>query len=140
MGRRGLTVAVLFLISSFCHAQQSSPEQTTGVPLEQTTPSNPGQPITPGGLLRQNQQQQASGSTPPLYHELDLLRRDGFAAARSATVSLRVLDREGLTPSGLEAADFTLTANGRQRDFRLHGPGARTTSIAPPRSAGVSAE
>jgi len=131
MGRWGLTIAVSFLIFGFCHAQQQSPpEQSTGVPLEQTTPSNPSQPITPGDLLLQHQQQQqVAESTPPLYHELDLLRRDGFAAARSATVSLRVLGRDGLTPSGLEAAEFTLTVNGKRRDFRLHAPGSQRDVI-----------
>jgi hypothetical protein len=132
MGRWALTIAALFLIFCSSHAQQqSSPEQSTGVSLEQTTPSNPVQPITPGGLLQQNQQLQNSSSTPPLYHELDLLRRDGFAAARSATVSLRVLDHEGLTPLGLQSSDFTLIVNGKLRDFRLHGPGAQTTVVPP---------
>jgi hypothetical protein len=129
MGRWVLTIAALFVIPYSSRAQ--APDQPTPVPLEQTRTPNPAQPITPGDLLRQTPQQQTPGSNPGLYHELDLLRRDGFAAAPSATVSLRVLDRGGFTPNGLEASDFTLTVNGKQRPFKLHGPGSRA-SIVPP--------
>jgi hypothetical protein len=123
------TIAALFLLSSPFHGQQSSsPEQSTGVPLEQTTPVNPGQ-ATAGSILQQNQQQQSAGSNPTLYHELDLLRRDGFAAANSATVSLRVIDREGITPPSLQPADFALTVNGKPREFRLHAPGTQTSVV-----------
>ena len=46
-------------------------------------------------------------------------------------MSLRVSDHRGLTPPGLEAADFTLTVNGRQREFRLRGPGTQVTVVPP---------
>ena len=136
MGRWAcFTIAALFLLSCSALAlQSSSPEQSTGVPLEQTTSPAPGSniaPITPGSLLRQNLQQQAAGSNPTLYHELDLLRRDGFTAASSATVSLRVLNRDGFTPPDLPPADFALTVNGKPRDFRLHAPGTQTKVVPP---------
>lgn len=132
MGRWALTIAVLLLISCSSHAQQqSSPEQSTGVPLEDTTTPNSAQPVTPGTLLHHNQLQQNSDLTPPLYHELDLLRREGFAAASSATVSLRVLDRDGFIPPNLQISDLTLSVNGKQREFRLHGPGSQAIVIPP---------
>jgi hypothetical protein len=131
MGRwASLLIAALFLFSGAVHAQ-APPEALKPLPLEQTTPTNPAQPVTPEGLLKQNQQQQTAGSSPTLYHELDLLRRDGFAAANSATVSLRVLDREGFTPPNLQPAEFALVVNGKPRDFRLHAPGTQT-SVVPP--------
>ena len=133
MGRwASLTIAALFLWPGCSYAQQASPEQSTGVPLEQTTTPSPGSniaPITPGSILQQNQQQQTAGSNPTLYHELDLLRRDGFAAARSATVSLRVVDRGGFTPLNLQPSDFTLTVNGRVRNFRFHAPGTNSGAV-----------
>ena len=133
MGRwASLTIAALILLSSLLRAQQSSPEQSTGAPLEQTAPPNPAQPVTPGVLLRnQQQQQQSAESNPTLYHELDLLRRDGFAAANEASVSLRVVDHEGVTPPSLQISDFTLTVNGKPREFRLHAPGTQTTVVPP---------
>ncbi len=131
MGRwASLLIAALFLFSGAVHAQ-APPEASKPLPLEQTTPTNPAQPVTPEGLLKQNQQQQTVGSNPTLYHELDLLRRDGFAAANSATVSLRVLDREGFTPPNLQPAEFALVVNGKPRDFRLHAPGTQTTVVPP---------
>jgi hypothetical protein len=48
----------------------------------------------------------------PLYQDLDLLRRDGFAAANEATVTLRVVDKHGATPPDLHGADFALKVNG----------------------------
>jgi len=132
MGRWALTIAALLLCSGLSFAQQqSSPDQARPIPFGQT-PTNSKQPIPPDTILQQNQQlQQASGSTTPLYHELDLLRRDGFAAAPSATVSLRVLNHDSLTPPGLEPQDFTLTVNGKLRGFRLHGPGSQVTVVPP---------
>src|SRR5580704_193282 len=131
MGRwASLLIAALFLFSGAVHAQ-APPDALQPLPLEQTTPTNPAQPVTPEGLLKQNQQQQTAGSNPTLYHELDLLRRDGFAAADSATVSLRVIDHEGFTPPSLQIADFTLIVNGKQRQFRLHAPGTQTNVVPP---------
>jgi hypothetical protein len=131
MGRwASLLIAALFLFSGAVHAQ-APPEASKPLPLEQTTPTSPAQPVTPEGLLKQNQQQQTVGSNPTLYHELDLLRRDGFAAANSATVSLRVIDHEGFTPPNLQIADFTLIVNGKQRQFRLHAPGTQTNVVPP---------
>jgi hypothetical protein len=128
-----LTVVVAgILLGSHLCAQQPSFDQPAPVPLEQTTPPTPGQPVTPGKLLQQQnqlQQEQSIAANPGLYHELDLLRRDGFSAAPSATVSLRVVDHAGDIPPGLEAPDFTLTVNGKQRPFKLHGPGSRASVV-----------
>src|ERR1700758_5636523 len=96
--------------------------------------------LMPSPLLRSSRRAFRSSKPPilrrvptklPVYHELDLLRRDGFAAANSATVSLRVLDREGFIPPGLQPADFALVVNGKPRDFRLHAPGTQA-SVVPP--------
>jgi len=134
MGRwASLTIAALFLISCPGRAQ-APPEARTPIPVGQTTAPNPAQTITPGALLQQQnelQQQESDGANSGLYHELDLLRRDGFSAAQSATVSLRVVDHEGVIPPGLQAGDFTLIVNGKQRAFRLHAPGT-AASVAPP--------
>jgi hypothetical protein len=131
MGRwASLTIAALFLVSCLGRAQ-APPEARTPIPVGQTTPPNPAQPVTPDTLLQQNQQQQFLGSNPTLYNDLDLLRRDGFAAASSATVSLRVLDHQGYTPPNLDSSDFTLSVNGKVRVFRLHAPGTKTTVVPP---------
>ncbi len=67
----------------------------------------------------------------PIYRDLDLLRRDGFAGAKEASVSVRVFDRHGATPANLQSSDFTLIVNGTPRVARLHAPGHSTTSVAP---------
>jgi len=130
MGRwLSISIAALFFCCGSSYAQQGSPDQASPIPFGKT-PTNPKQPITPGAILdQQNQQQQNSGSNPALYDELDLLRRDGFAVARSATVSMRVLDRGGFTPLGLESSEFSLIVNGKQRQFRLHGPGTKANVV-----------
>ena len=131
MGRwASLTIGALFLISCLGRAQ-APPEARTPVPVGQTTAPDPAQTITPESLLLQNQQQLSAGSNSNLYHELDLLHRDGFAAASSATVSLRVVDHHGFTPLNLRIPDFTLIVNGKPRDFRLHAPGTQTTVVPP---------
>ncbi len=73
----------------------------------------------------------ASSEHSPLYQDLDLLRRDGFAGAQEATVSLRVVDKSGRTPPDLRGADFALTVNGTPRSARLHSPNSKTTVLAP---------
>ncbi|MGA8528682.1 MAG: hypothetical protein WB622_03140 [Acidobacteriaceae bacterium] len=72
---------------------------------------------------------QAAASEAGAYREMDLLRRDGFAGAKSASVMVRVLDRKGATAEGLEASDFELTVNGTRRSFRLQAPGVGTTRV-----------
>lgn len=67
----------------------------------------------------------------PIYRDLDLLRRDGFAGAREASVSVRVVDRYGVTPANLQASDFTLIVNGTPRVMRVHAPGDSTTAVVP---------
>src|SRR5208337_1909196 len=94
-----LTMAASILLSAASYAQ----DQSTGAPFEQTTspsqanaPYSPVPPITPGSIL-----QQRTDSTPPqssLYQDLDLLRLDGFAVAERASVALKVIDKEGVTP------------------------------------------
>ncbi len=65
------------------------------------------------------------------YRELDLLRRDGFSAAQSATVSLRVFDASGVTPHNLQSTDFVLKVNGTERSGRLQAPGALPSPHVP---------
>ena len=65
------------------------------------------------------------------YRDLDLLRRDGFAGAEQASVSVRIVDHAGQTPAGLAASDFTLIVNGTQRELRLRSPGETTTRVEP---------
>lgn len=67
----------------------------------------------------------------PLYRDTDLLRRAGFAEAEEATVSLRIADRNGVTPGNLQLSDFTLIVNGTERVGRLHAPGSPETMIPP---------
>lgn len=66
-----------------------------------------------------------------MTHDLDLLRRFGFAAAQQATVSLRVIDKDRVTPSNLHDSDFTLIVNGTKRVGHLHAPNAKTIVVAP---------
>ena len=42
----------------------------------------------------------------------DLLRRDDFAAAEEGSVSLRIADQAGATPTNFQDSDYTLTVNG----------------------------
>ncbi|HZZ38819.1 MAG TPA: hypothetical protein VFE06_06795, partial [Acidobacteriaceae bacterium] len=65
------------------------------------------------------------------YKELNLLRRDGFAGADLATVTVRVIDAKGNIPTGLEPRDFQLIVNGTQRTFRLHPPSAESPTVPP---------
>jgi hypothetical protein len=109
--------AASLLTASLC-AQQPLPDGTGG-PLNSpyATPPRPG--------------------TPPdkphvgVYRDLDLLRRHGFADAEQASVSVRVVDRTGLIPGNLTAADFTLIVNGTQRVARVHPPGSTESTVAP---------
>jgi hypothetical protein len=65
------------------------------------------------------------------YRDMDLLRRSGFANADQATVIVRVFDKAGTILSNLQPSDFELVVNGTPRTFRLHAPGADTTSVPP---------
>lgn len=65
------------------------------------------------------------------YRDLDLLRQGGFAAAAQVTVSLRIEDRQGTTPAGLQLQDFHLVVNGTVRTARLHVPGMAATGPPP---------
>jgi hypothetical protein len=77
------------------------------------------------------QQRPAVPVNSPLYQDMDLLRRRGFAAAEEASVSLRVVDKQGVTPANLQVSDFTLIVNGTRREARLHAPGSGSTAIPP---------
>lgn len=70
-----------------------------------------------------------AGSNAGAYREMDLLRRDGFAGATTATVMVRVFNKKGAAAEGLEASDFDLLVNGTRRSFRLHAPGPGTKSV-----------
>ena len=88
-------------------------------------------PTAPPGFL-------APPPAPPsptsalLYKDMDLLRRDGFASAQQGTVSLRILDKSGVTPATLHSSDLTLTVNGSIRQARLRAPASTGTQDAVP--------
>ncbi len=65
------------------------------------------------------------------YKEMDLLRRDGFAAAQAATVSLHVADKKGVVPHDLTSAAFKVAVNGVVRDVRVQAPGGATAPTVP---------
>ena len=115
-----LPIVAGILFSSLSHAQPALPGQTTNaatnVPPNFIAPLDP----DPPAALRS-----------PLYQELDVLRRTGFSEARGATVSLRITDRDGVTPAGLQSSDLTLIVNGTERFGRLHPPGSQTTVVSP---------
>lgn len=72
---------------------------------------------------------QAAASEAGAYREMDLLRRDGFAGAKAATVMVRVFNKKGATAEGLQPFDFGLTVNGTRRSFRLHAPEPGTKRV-----------
>ena len=107
-------VAVLFgLSSSWTSAAQTQVQQSEHRPPNIDVMAN-----------------QVSGNSPA-YQEMDLLRRSGFAVARKAAVSLRIIDGNGLTPTGLQPSDFILTVNGTKRATRVHSPGSTSTVVLP---------
>lgn len=65
------------------------------------------------------------------YKEMDLLRRDGFASAQAATVSLHVADKKGVVPHGLTDSAFKMTVNGIVRKVRVQAPGGATPPEVP---------
>jgi hypothetical protein len=67
----------------------------------------------------------------PIYQEMDLRRRSGFAIARKAAISIRIRDKNGSTPVGLQESDFILTVNGVKRALTVHAP-ASTGTVMPP--------
>jgi hypothetical protein len=117
---RGPWISVLagMLLSAATWAQQ--------IPSNQTVDPAAGS-LTPLSSLANP----AAAPHSPLYQDLNLLRRDGFIAAQQATVSLSVIDKNGVTPSDLHDSDFILIVNGTRRIGRLHTPGAETTVVPP---------
>jgi hypothetical protein len=112
-----LSVSAVILLSAFVHAQQSPPERAAGqfssttIPFQQTPVPSP---------------------QPFFYRDLDLLRRDGFSQAASASVALRVLNKAGTTTPNLRDSDFTLFVNGTVRPSRLHAPLASDEPVVMP--------
>jgi hypothetical protein len=115
-----LPIVAGILFSSLSHAQQTLADQTTN------SASN-----LPLNLIAPLEQNSPVASHSPLYQELDVLRRTGFAEAQRATVSLRITDKDGVTPANLQSSDFTLIVNGTERVGRLHAPGSQTTVASP---------
>jgi len=72
-----------------------------------------------------------SSSNKPLYRELDLLRRGGFFEAPEARVSLKIVGKDGVPPSHVEAAEYTLIVNGTQRIGRLQAPKKSPDVVSP---------
>jgi hypothetical protein len=112
-----LSVSAGILLSAFVHAQQSPPERAASQFPSATIPF-----------------QQAPLPTPQpfFYKDLDLLRRDGFSQASSASVALRVLNSAGTTPAGLHDSDFTLSVNGTVRLARLHASHSSDEPVVTP--------
>jgi hypothetical protein len=72
-----------------------------------------------------------SSSNTPLYRELDLLRRGGFFEAPEALVSLKIVGKDGVLPSHVEAAEYTLIVNGTPRIGRLQAPKKSPDVVSP---------
>ncbi len=62
---------------------------------------------------------QRDAANKPLFQELDLLRRNDFAHASAASITVRVLDKHGNFVPGLSAADFQVVVNDTPRSVRL---------------------
>ena len=112
-------VAAILLSAAFSTppnlwAQQDGPPPAPPPPADQVFRQNP-----------------APASNTPLYHDLNLLRRDDFAAAERASVSLRVTTKDGVTPAPLRDSDYTLMVNNTRRVGRLHVPGESTHADVP---------
>src|SRR5271163_590742 len=123
MGRSvELAIAALISLSGLTCTAQTPLEQQPANP----TPT-PGLPNAGPSLPRDF----GNSTKSPAYQDLDLLRRDGFAGAEEASVSLRITDKTGATPAALQISDFTLIVNGTKREGRLHTPGSKTTEVAP---------
>jgi hypothetical protein len=105
-----------------------------GVPADaqQSLPDGSGGPLNaPLGATVPNQPSKTEKPHTGIYRDLDLLRRHGFADSDQASVSVRVLDRAGLIPGNLQAADFALLVNGTVRAARVHAPGSSESTLAP---------
>lgn len=112
-------VILLCGLPSLLHCQAQTPLESQANQSLQPAPANPASPVT------------VVPDHSPIYQDIDLLRRDGFAGAREATVSLRVMDPRGSTPANLRGQDFALFVNGTPRPARLHPPASKTSAISP---------
>jgi hypothetical protein len=72
-----------------------------------------------------------SSSNTPLYRELDLLRRGGFFEAPETRVSLKIVGKDGVLPSHVETAEYTLIVNGTSRIGRLQTPKKSPDVVSP---------
>jgi len=110
---------LLCALGSLFRCQAQTPLESQENQAPQPTPASPTSPFA------------AVPDHSPIYQDIDLLRRDGFAGAREATVSLRVIDQRGSTPANLRGQDFALFVNGTPRTARLHPPDSKTSTISP---------
>ncbi|HEX3662687.1 MAG TPA: hypothetical protein VHU89_14725 [Acidobacteriaceae bacterium] len=108
-------MATLIFGGASARAQNASGPQNA-MPLRPSTVYHPAAP---------------SAAERSTYRELDLLRRDGFAGATQATVTVRVVDKKGNTAGDLRPDDFALIVNGTRRAFRLHVPIAGAPTVPP---------
>jgi hypothetical protein len=126
-----LSIAAGILLTIPLHAQQAPPGPVQAPP-GQLPDRESAAPVNSQAPSQIPVQQSVTTPSPsPLYRDLDLLRRDGFAGAQQASVSVRVVDRYGITPGNLQSSDFTLIVNGTPRVARLHAPGHSTTAVVP---------
>lgn len=68
---------------------------------------------------------QPNPAPKPLFEELDLLRRNDFAHASLASITVRVLDQHGNFVPNLGASDFHVVVNDTLRAVRLVAPANR---------------
>ena len=115
-----LSIMTGILLSNPIHAQELTPEQAA----DPTIAAPPNRNAT-------FQQPVIPHTNAPLYRDLDLLRRGGFADAREAMVSLRILTKDVRSPAAIKAGEYTLIVNGTPRESRLHAPGSSAIKAIP---------
>ncbi|WP_158942047.1 hypothetical protein [Granulicella sp. S190] len=91
-------------------------------------PSGSLNPTTPPPAMRPAEPVSPSA---PLYRDLDMLRRDGFSTAEKASISLKIVNKDG-TPADLQRTEYELLVNGTPRKGRLHAPGDSDAKILLP--------
>jgi hypothetical protein len=115
-----ISIAAMAFLTAMACAQQSP---YTQLPMQESPLiENPQLAARPAS---------GSSSNTPLYRELDLLRRGGFFEARQASISLKIVSKDGAPPSNVEAAEYALIVNGTPRIGRLQAPGKSAKVVSP---------
>jgi hypothetical protein len=115
-----ISIATMAFLAAMARAQQSPYPQ---LPTPDSSPlENPQLAARPAV---------GSSSNTPLYRELDLLRRGGFFEAPEARVSLKIIGKDGVLPTHVEAEEYTLIVNGTPRIGRLQAPKKSPDVVSP---------